>query len=68
MQGRERSDGQLLDAGMLVGHLVRRELFAFWRRIARSCSMTRTSRTCSRQGRVAWWASVMASVMVLQVL
>src|SRR5260370_22242493 len=71
MQGRERAGGQLLDAGTLVGHLVpagsmfgvlaapRQELFG---------DEDFADLFPSGKGRPSVPASVMASVMVLQVL
>jgi IS5 family transposase len=71
MQGRERADRQLLDAGALVGHLVPAgSMFAF---LAAHRGELFTDEDFadlfpSGRGRPSVPASVMASVMVLQVL
>src|SRR5258708_18353754 len=71
MQGRERAGGQLLDAGTLVGHLVPAgSMFAF---LAAPRSKLFGDDDFadlfpSGKGRPSVPASVMASVMVLQVL
>jgi transposase len=71
MQGRERMDRQLLDAGALVGHLVPAgSMFAF---LAAHRGELFTDEDFadlfpSRRGRPSVPASVMASVLVLQVL
>ena len=71
MQGRERADRQLLDAGALVGHLVPAgSMFAF---LAAHRGELFTDGDFadlfpSGRGRPSVPASVMASVMVLQVL
>ncbi len=71
MQGRERMDRQLLDAGALVGHLVPAgSMFAF---LASHRSELFSDEDFadlfpSGRGRPSVPASVMASVMVLQVL
>jgi hypothetical protein len=71
MQGRERMDRQLLDAGALVGHLVPPgSMFAFL--AAHRCGLFGDDDFAdlfpSGKGRPSVPASVMASVMVLQVL
>ena len=71
MQGRERMDRQLLDAGALVGHLVPAgSMFAFL--AAHRGELFRDEDFAdlfpSGKGRPSVPASVMASVMVLQVL
>jgi len=71
MQGRERVDRQLLDAGALVGHLVPAgSMFAFLagHRGELFTDEDFADRFPSRRGRPSVPASVMASVMVLQVL
>ena len=72
MQGRERADGQLLDAGMLVGHLVPAgSMFAFLAAHRQELFDRRGLRgPVPVRDRVgpSVPASVMASVMVLQVL
>src|ERR1017187_4641339 len=71
MQGRERADRQLLDAGALVGHLVPAgSMFAF---LAGHRGELFTDEDFadlfpSGKGRPSVPASVMASVLVLQVL
>ena len=71
MQGRERMDRQLLDAGALVGHLVPEgSMFAF---LAAHCQELFGDEDFadlfpSGKGRPSVPAGVMASVMVLQVL
>ena len=71
MQGKERADRQLLDAGVLVGHLVPAgSMFAF---LAAHRGELFTDEDFadlfpSGKGRPSVPASVMASVMVLQVL
>jgi Transposase domain (DUF772) len=71
MQGRERMDRQLLDAGALVGHLVPAgSMFAFLaaHRGALFTDEDFADLFPSGRGRPSVPASVMASVMVLQVL
>jgi hypothetical protein len=71
MQGRERVDRQLLDAGALVGHLVPAEsMFAFLaaHRGELFGDEDFADLFPSGKGRPSVPASVMASVMVLQVL
>src|SRR5690348_16693912 len=71
MQGRERADRQLLDAGALVGHLVpARSMFAFLaaHRGELFGDEDFADLFPSGRGRPSVPASVMASVMVLQVL
>jgi Transposase domain (DUF772)/Transposase DDE domain len=71
MQGRERMDRQLLDAGALVGHLVPPgSMFAFLaaHRGGLFGDDDFADLFPSRKGRPSVPASVMASVMVLQVL
>src|SRR5262249_40665036 len=71
MQGKERADRQLLDALALVGHLVPAGImFAFWD--AQRGALFRDDDFAdlfpSGRGRPSVPASVMASVLVLQVL
>jgi Transposase domain (DUF772)/Transposase DDE domain len=71
MQGRERADRQLLDAGALVGHLVPPgSMFAFLAGHRRELFGDEDFADLfpSGKGRPSVPASVMASVMVLQVL
>ena len=71
MQGRERVDRQLLDAGALVGHLVPAgSMFAFLaaHRLDLFTDEDFADLFPSGRGRPSVPASVMASVMVLQVL
>ena len=71
MQGRERADRQLLDAGALVGHLVPAgSMFAFLaaHRGELFADEDFADLFPSGKGRPSVPASVMASVMVLQVL
>jgi IS5 family transposase len=71
MQGRERADRQLLDAGALVGHLVPAgSMFAFLAGHRRDLFGDDDFADLfpSGKGRPSVPASVMASVMVLQVL
>ena len=71
MQGRERVDRQLLDARALVGHLVPAgSMFAFLaaHRQELFCDEDFADLFPSGKGRPSVPASVMASVMVLQVL
>jgi hypothetical protein len=71
MQGRERVDRQLLDAGALVGHLVPAgSMFAFLAEYRRDLFGDDDFADLfpSGKGRPSVPASVMASVMVLQVL
>ena len=71
MQGRERADRQLLDAGALVGHLVPAgSVFAFLaaHRGELFGDEDFADLFPSGKGRPSVPASVMASVMVLQVL
>ena len=70
MQGRERADRQLLDAGALVGHLVPAgSMFAFLAAHRQELFGDEDFADCSRrEGRPSVPASVMASVLVLQVL
>jgi hypothetical protein len=71
MQGRERTDRQLLDAGALVGHLVPAgSMFAFLAVHRRELFGDEDFADLfpSGKGRPSVPASVMASVMVLQVL
>src|SRR6266699_3590036 len=71
MQGRERAGGQLLDAGTLVGHLVPAgSMFAFLaaHRGELFGDEDFADLFPSGKGRPSVPASVMASVMVLQVL
>jgi hypothetical protein len=71
MQGRERADRQLLDAGALVGHLVPAgSMFAFLAAHRRDLFGDDDFADLfpSGKGRPSVPASVMASVMVLQVL
>ena len=71
MQGRERADRQLLDAGALVGHLVPAgSMFAFLAGHRGELFGDEDSADLfpSGKGRPSVPASVMASVMVLQVL
>jgi hypothetical protein len=71
MQGRERVDRQLLDAGALVGHLVPAgSMFAFLsaHRVELFGDDDFADLFPSGKGRPSVPASVMASVMVLQVL
>lgn len=71
MQGRERADRQLLDAGALVGHLVPAgSMFAFLaaHRGELFADKDFADLFPSGRGRPSVPASVMASVMVLQVL
>jgi hypothetical protein len=71
MQGRERVDRQLLDAGALVGHLVPAgSMFAFLAAHRRELFGDEDFADLfpSGKGRPSVPASVMASVMVLQVL
>jgi Transposase domain (DUF772)/Transposase DDE domain len=71
MQGRERVDRQLLDAGALVGHLVPAgSMFAFLaaHRVDLFGDEDFADLFPSGKGRPSVPASVMASVMVLQVL
>src|SRR5713101_6110388 len=71
MQGRERAGGQLLDAGALVGHLVPAgSMFAFLAAHRQELFGDEDFADLfpSGRGRPSVPASVMASVMVLQVL
>ena len=71
MQGRERADRQLLDAGALVGHLVPAgSMFAFLAAHRQELFGDEDFADLfpSGRGRPSVPASVMASVMVLQVL
>ena len=71
MQGRERADRQLLDAGALVGHLVPAgSMFAFLAAHRQELFGDEDFADLfpSGKGRPSVPASVMASVMVLQVL
>jgi hypothetical protein len=71
MRGRERMDRQLLDAGALVGHLVPAgSMFAFLaaHRQDLFCDEDFADLVPSRRGRPSVPASVMAPVLVLQVL
>src|ERR1039457_7351686 len=71
MQGRERAGGQLLDAGTLVGHLVPAgSMFAFLAAHRQELFGDEDFADLfpSGKGRPSVPASVMASVMVLQVL
>ena len=71
MQGRERADRQLLDAGALVGHLVPAgSMFAFLAAHRQDLFGDEDFADLfpSGKGRPSVPASVMASVMVLQVL
>jgi Transposase domain (DUF772) len=71
MQGRERADRQLLDAEALVGHLVPTgSMFAFLagHRVELLGDDDFADLFPSGRGRPSVPASVMASVMVLQVL
>jgi hypothetical protein len=71
MQGEERADRQLLDAGALVGHLVPAgSMFAFLASHRQDLFSDEDSADLfpSGKGRPSVPASVMASVMVLQVL
>ena len=71
MQGRERAGGQLLDAGALVGHLVPAgSMFAFLAAHRQELFGDEDFADLfpSGKGRPSVPASVMASVMVLQVL
>jgi hypothetical protein len=71
MQGRERADRQLLDAGALVGHLVPTgSMFAFLAAHRQELFGDEDFADLfpSGKGRPSVPASVMASVMVLQVL
>ena len=71
MQGRERAGGQLLDAGTLVGHLVPAgSMFAFLAAHRQELfgDADFADLFPSGKGRPSVPASVMASVMVLQVL
>ncbi len=71
MQGRERSGGQLLDAGALVGHLVPAgSMFAFLAAHRQELFGDEDFADLfpSGRGRPSVPASVMASVLVLQVL
>jgi hypothetical protein len=71
MQGRERVDRQLLDAGALAGHLVPAgSMFAFLaaHRGALLADEDFADLFLSGRGRPSVPASVMASVLVLQVL
>jgi hypothetical protein len=71
MQGRERADRQLLDAGALAGHLVPAgSMFAFLAAHRQELSGDEDFAGLfpSGKGRPSVPASVMASVMVLQVL
>jgi hypothetical protein len=71
MQGRERMDRQLLDAGALVGHLVPAgSMFAFLAAHRQDLFGDEDFADLfpSRRGRPSVPASVMASVLVLQVL
>src|SRR5579859_6275070 len=71
MQGRERADRQLLDAGALVGHLVPAgSMFAFLAGHRRELFTDEDFADLfpSGRGRPSVPASVMASVLVLQVL
>ena len=71
MQGRERTGGQLLDAGILVGHLVPAgSMFAFLAAHRQELFGDEDFADLfpSGKGRPSVPASVMASVMVLQVL
>src|SRR5712691_6389738 len=71
MQGRERSGGRLMDAGALVGHLVPAgSVFAFLAAHRRELFRDEDFADLfpSGKGRPSVPASVMASVMVLQVL
>jgi hypothetical protein len=71
MQGRERADRQLLDAGALVGHLVPAgSMFAFLAAHRQDLFGDEdfADLFASGKGRPSVPASVMASVMVLQVL
>src|SRR5258708_6852654 len=71
MQGRERADRQLLDAGALVGHLLRAgSMFAFLAAHRQELFGDEDFADLfpSGRGRPSVPASVMASVLVLQVL